>query len=161
MKCSRHFIRAGNRIPRVDLIEIDMIGLETVQRIFAGPQNVFVSRIGMLAFGGDITGHNGELVPQSVAFHQDTQLLFSVAVAIRIGGIEEVDAMINSGVHRLLPWLQSDFAPKGGTQLPAAKTDAGNVKIGVTKLGVFHGDINCNLPVKLSEIRFRRVEQMT
>jgi hypothetical protein len=155
MKRSGHFIGPRDRIPSVDLVEIDMISLQPSQRIFTGAQNIIIRGIGVAAgrlgeFPEEL-GRDRKFIAEAIALHQNSQLLFGIAVTVGIGGIEEVDAVINRGVNGLLPWFQSDFTPKGRAQLPAAKTDPGNVKVGVAKLSVLHDGNQYTLPVKFVE----------
>ena len=108
------------RAPPVQQIKINMIGAETLKAAFAGPDHIVIMGMARQYFG------NNENLR---AFHiagiaqRRADDVFSAAVGIHLGGIDQADAPVNGMADG------GNFAVKPGctfSHLPCAKTKVGH-----------------------------------
>jgi hypothetical protein len=84
-------------------------------------------------------GGDDELVAQVLGGEEFAERCFGIPLALSVGGIDEIEAVIERGAERLVPVIERDIAPELGRKLPAPETDARDIEIGLTELSVLHG----------------------
>ena len=127
----------GARRP-VDLVQVDVVGLEPGQRGIAGSQHAGAIELGPAAHvihlprPGDL-GRQHDVLPLAGLGEPGADDLFGAAVGfslrrhrIHLGGVEEVDALAHRVIHLLVAFgLAVLLAPGHG-----AEADCGNLQIG-------------------------------
>jgi hypothetical protein len=147
----KSFFDRSFRIEAVNLIEVDEVGLEALETLIQFKKNGFAGEaaaVGLLAhealdFGGEDDGFAA-----GVGFEEAAENGLAVAAGVDVGGIEEIDAQIESLAEKGLavgfiesPGLAAGQKFAGGWRTigHAAETDAGDFESGVAEIDVIHG----------------------
>ena len=64
--------------------------------------------------------------------------VFTAAVAVGVGGIEERDALVPRGVHEAHGLLVRVIAPPSGRERPETKTHLADLEVRAAELTIFH-----------------------
>jgi hypothetical protein len=119
----------------VDLIEIDVVGLQLLEAAGAGSLQLGGATPAMAALCGD----DGFV---ATTFESPAQHAFGVAATVAFGGVEEVHPLVQSRVHRsyrIPVVLRSPILVAG--ERPAAQRHHRNLHAGVCKFSVLHGPL--------------------
>ena len=131
----------------MDLVEVDVVGVQAAEALFAGKADkVRVELLGAFL----MADARGELVVEVVAelggddqvvaavaedFGQD---FLAVALAVGVGGVEEVDAQVEGVFEEGGALFLGDFAPPSGGDGPDAEAYCGKGEVGAGELPVVH-----------------------
>jgi hypothetical protein len=132
----------------VDLVEVDVIGLEAAEAGVDGVHDVAAGGADVVAAGAGAAeglGGDDDLSAGDVqVFEGLTEGLFAFALGVDIGGIEEVDADVDGGLDELVGSGLVDGAD-GAEEASAAveghgaKTERGDEEAGVAEGLILHG----------------------
>ena len=115
------------------LVEVDVVGVQAFEAALAGGADVVWRQVLAADFGGDDGFFAAS--PQGAPQHRLRE-----AVAVALGRVDEVDAGVQRGAHRVYgvalflmpPVVAADNAPK-------AKADGGDHQGGIAELSFLHG----------------------
>ena len=146
-----HLLEVGRRIPDVGLVEVDVVGAETLQRGVDRLEQVLprvASGVRPLAHGIAGLGGQNDLTPAGKLLDKPADRLLALAAGVEVAGVDEVDA----GVERALDdraaggFVEHPFSPCRAADAHGAETEPGNLEVGSAECDVLHG-----APVKVHE----------
>ena len=131
----------------VHLVQVDVIGLQSSQAVFAGLSDVAGGQTpvvgpqvhGLIDVGGqhDPVAPTAFLKPAPDNFFGDAEAFFHIGAlraAIDVGGVKKIDA----GCHGLVHDSESHGFVRHKTEIHGSETKAADLQAGTSKLRVLH-----------------------
>ena len=123
-------------IGRVQVIEVEVVGLQPPQALVDGAQNGFARKavlVGFVAHLEENLAGEDDLVATSL--ERRAEQGFRDARVVHVGGVEEVDAGVDTAIDDLVrARLIERLAQRHG-----AEAEAGDVEVGVGESATIHG----------------------
>ena len=145
----KYFVAFDGRDARImKLVEVDIVGVQAAKGLLAGkPDELGLEFLGSLLVADAGRGGVVEVVAElggddhfmSAVTHELGEHLFAVALAVGVGGIEEVDAEFQGLFEQAAARLFGDKAPPVGGHSPDTEANFGEEQVGTGKVAVFHG----------------------
>ena len=144
-------------IPAMDLIEVHVVGPETAQRAVDGGHQVFPREPAIVRIVGhrvERLGGEDRMVARAEVLHRAAEDLFRDAERVHVGGIEEVDALLERPLEKRAAGLFSEHPAAPGRIAVGhdAEAEPRDFQAGAAKIHVLHaGDVtasqgSCQLP---------------
>ncbi len=122
-------------IGEVEVVEVEVIGLEALQCVVESLQERCAGEAAFIGAGAHFAGgFTGQHYAVAAAFEDLAEHGFRHTGLVHVGGVEEVDAMVEAGVHQAGGCGQV----AGLAQGHGAKGGAGDGQIGVQEGALFH-----------------------
>ena len=100
------FFDGGDGVVAVDLVEVDVVGLEAAEAGFDGVHDVAAGGADVVAAGAgaaeDLGGDDDFVAGDVEVFEGLAEGLFALALGVDVGGVEEVDAGVDGGLDELV-----------------------------------------------------------
>jgi len=128
----------------VQLQEIDRLGLQVLQAALHKGGQVGAGKAGCHMGHQPAAGFGGDIERLAALLAQACQQALAAAIAIHIGGVEEVHPQVQRTVQRGHGVLVIDLAP-GTPNGPGAEAHSGNIPAGTAERTVLHKDFRCCL----------------
>ena len=144
------FFDGGFVVPAMDLVEVDVVGLEAAEALVDFEEDRFAGEaaaVGVVAHEAVDLGGEDDVFAFGVGLEEAADEFFAGAVGVDVGGVEEIDAEIEGLLEEGLavvfvegPGVAAGSSGRWGDAVGhAAKTDAGDFKAGVAEIDVVHG----------------------